>query len=140
MGIEEIESPHGSKKNISNNTTTAIAEQPCSNDSSFESEAIEYNETGGRICPSKPSFLRIVFEYNLITLERLHYRYTGKGTLEDPFVCEYLPNDPKNPHNWSQLSQWVICMAAATTVFVVASCSSAYTGSPGLMDRTHRSQ
>lgn len=54
--------------------------------------------------------------------------YEGKGTDEDPFVVVWLPNDPKNPYNWSPARRWTVTMVAAMTCLVVAFGSSVYAG------------
>lgn len=74
------------------------------------------------------SFFRIVFDDILLTPEVLKHQYAGQGTESDPFVCQFIPNDPRNPHSWSSARQWTVCLAAAATTFIVSFCSSTYTG------------
>ncbi|TLD19303.1 hypothetical protein PspLS_09757 [Pyricularia sp. CBS 133598] len=59
--------------------------------------------------------------------EVLDYPYTGSGTVEDPYVCEFVPDDPESPLKWMISLRWTIAMAAAGSVFVVSVCSSTYT-------------
>ena len=77
---------------------------------------------------TKVSALRIVFDDALLTPEIINHPYAGQGTEEDPHVCEFIPDDPRNPHLWSTARQWTVCLAAAGTTFVVSFCSSTYTG------------
>ncbi|KAM4055320.1 major facilitator superfamily protein [Hirsutella rhossiliensis] len=77
---------------------------------------------------ARPSFLRTVFNDALLTPEVLDHSYAGGGSVVDPFICEFVPNDPQNPQAWRALRRWTICIAAAGTTFVVSFCSSTYTG------------
>ncbi|KDN70345.1 putative polyamine transporter 1 [Colletotrichum sublineola] len=71
---------------------------------------------------------------NDLTPEMLNFPYAGGGSEIDPFICEFIPDDPGNPQNWTRLRRWTICLAAAGTIFVVSFCSSTYTGAEaGLM-------
>ncbi|TVY82530.1 Efflux pump FUB11 [Lachnellula suecica] len=55
--------------------------------------------------------------------------YNGSGTLEDPFVVEFLPGDPRNPMNFSLARKWFITAIGTLSVFAITLTSSAYTGS-----------
>lgn len=35
-------------------------------------------------------------------------QYAGSGTLEDPYVVDWAPEDPENPFNWPARRRWVI--------------------------------
>ncbi|KAL9586503.1 MAG: hypothetical protein Q9212_000863 [Teloschistes hypoglaucus] len=48
--------------------------------------------------------------------------------MQDPFVVEFLPNDPVNPMNYSNRTKWTITMLAAFVTLAVAFVSSAYSG------------
>ncbi|WVQ79622.1 hypothetical protein IAT38_001722 [Cryptococcus sp. DSM 104549] len=39
---------------------------------------------------------------------RISQPYEGSGTPEDPYIVDYLPNDPSNPYNWSKGYRWGI--------------------------------
>lgn len=83
---------------------------------------------------TRVAFLRIVFDDALLTPEVLNHHYAGKGSESEPFVCEFIPNDPRNPRAWTTSRKWTVCLAASATTFVVSFCSSAYTGAQsGLM-------
>lgn len=34
--------------------------------------------------------------------------YPGSGSLEDPYVVDWSPNDPEDPYNWSTTRRWFI--------------------------------
>lgn len=72
--------------------------------------------------------LQVIFDDALLTPEVLNHQYTGQGTVEEPFVCEFIPSDPRNPLSWTASRKWTVCLAAAATTFVVSFCSSAYSG------------
>ena len=55
--------------------------------------------------------------------------YRGSGTLGDPFIVEFLPNDPLNPMNWSLARKWLYTVIVTLSVFVVTLTSSAYAAS-----------
>lgn len=93
------------------------------------------SEHSPRPKPIPIPLLRIVFSNAITTPEILNYPYRGAGTLEDPYICELIPDDPVNPQAWSPFRHSAICLAAATTTFVVSFCSSAYVPAvPGIRD------
>ncbi|EPQ31977.1 uncharacterized protein PFL1_00175 [Pseudozyma flocculosa PF-1] len=60
--------------------------------------------------------------------EILDHKYAGSGTQEDPFMVEWLPNDPENPMTYSQTYKWIITVQVAIATLCVSLSSSAYTG------------
>jgi hypothetical protein len=56
------------------------------------------------------------------------YRYRGEGTLEKPYLVDWLPNDPENPQNWNQTYKWLLTIFVAIATLAVTFCSSAYVG------------
>ena len=71
---------------------------------------------------------KMILNQGVVTKEMLEYDYEGSGTEEDPYVVEWMENDPRNPMTWGLVKKWtcMVCMAFAT--LVVAFCSSAFTG------------
>ena len=55
--------------------------------------------------------------------------YNGKGTVEDPFIIEFVNNDAGNPMNWSTFRKWFITSIVTLSVFAVTFTSSAYSES-----------
>ncbi len=55
--------------------------------------------------------------------------YNGSGTLSDPFIVEFLHNDPLNPQNFSNFRKWLITLIGTLSVFAITLTSSAYSGS-----------
>lgn len=52
--------------------------------------------------------------------------YDGQGTEEDPFVVEFIKDDPGNPMNWGSSRKWLITAIATVSVFAITLTSSAY--------------
>ncbi|KAI4175557.1 MAG: hypothetical protein LQ343_001548 [Gyalolechia ehrenbergii] len=74
-------------------------------------------ESPGKSKP--PSYFHIVAS---------QHRYVGAGTEDDPYVVEFLPNDPRNPMGFSMVKKWTITLLVAGVTLAVAFCSSAYSG------------
>lgn len=60
--------------------------------------------------------------------EILHHDWRGAGTSDDPYLVEFLPNDPENPLNFSEAKKWFFTFVAFLSVFNVSFLSSAYSG------------
>lgn len=71
---------------------------------------------------------RLVASQTLVTDAVLNHNYKGSGTEDDPYLVEYIPNDPRNPMEWGQVKKWVIIMTVAIATLAVAFISSAYSG------------
>jgi MFS family permease len=78
---------------------------------------------------TKVSHWKLVFSQSLVTPEVEHHDYDGAGTEKDPFLVEFLENDPRDPMNWPDSKKWAITMTVAIATLAVAFVSSAYTGS-----------
>ncbi|TGO30536.1 hypothetical protein BPAE_0005g01320 [Botrytis paeoniae] len=70
----------------------------------------------------------LVFDQIHVTPEVLNYPYRGSGTEQDPYVVEYIPNDRRNPLNFTMLKKWTITLLLAFATLAVSFLSSAYTG------------
>ncbi|KAM0723235.1 hypothetical protein Q7P37_001435 [Cladosporium fusiforme] len=103
------ESPHTSR--ISKGTSAPMAEKDI--------------ESGN---PGQLSHLKQVFSHAGITAEVENYPYEGSGTEEDPYVVNWIPNDPRNPMLYSELKKWSITALVAIATLAVAFVSSAYSG------------
>ncbi|KAF4984497.1 hypothetical protein FZEAL_345 [Fusarium zealandicum] len=79
--------------------------------------------------PPRPrSLVNLLFDRSRIDDAVLNHPYEGNGTIDDPYVVTWIPDDTGNPFNWSKASRWRITMVSAATCFAVAFSSSAYTG------------
>ncbi|KAK8066059.1 major facilitator superfamily domain-containing protein [Apiospora hydei] len=74
------------------------------------------------------SHFQLLLDQGGVTPEVIAWRWSGKGTEEDPFLVDYIDNDPKNPMKFSQLKRWSIMMVQAVAVLAVAFVSTAYSG------------
>jgi multidrug resistance protein len=74
------------------------------------------------------SHFQMIWDQGVVTKEIINYDYEGAGTEEDPYVVEWLDNDPRNPMTWPKTKKWIIAIAVANSVLVVSFCSSAFSG------------
>ena len=58
----------------------------------------------------------------------LHHKYPGEGTVESPYIVDWLPHDPEDPQRWSGTYKWFLIAVAAISTLCVALSSSAYSG------------
>ena len=72
---------------------------------------------------------RLVTSHALITDEVLNYPYRGSGTEDNPFVVEFIPNDPRNPMEMAEWKKWGLTITVAFATLAVSFVSSAYTAS-----------
>ncbi|GME31390.1 putative MFS-type transporter [Neofusicoccum parvum] len=63
-----------------------------------------------------------------ITADILSWNYEGGGTTEDPYVAEWITDDPGNPLLWKSWYKWFVALTVAQTTLCVSFCSSAYSG------------
>ncbi|KAL3472747.1 major facilitator superfamily domain-containing protein [Aspergillus californicus] len=76
----------------------------------------------------KIPFFRMVFEQGVVTQEIIDHKYAGSGTEEDPYSVVWIPNDPRNPMEFSATIKWFLTGMAAIATLAVALVSSAYSG------------
>ena len=74
------------------------------------------------------SHWNLITDQGVVTKEIIEWEYEGAGTETDPYVVEWIENDPRNPMNWSTARKWIMALAVANTVLVVSFCSSAFSG------------
>lgn len=91
-------------------------------DQNHASEKIEHT------APTKISFFRLVSDQGVVTQEVIDYPYPGSGTEEDPYAVTWIPDDPRNPMNFSEAKKWTFTVIVAIATLAVALVSSAYTG------------
>lgn len=76
----------------------------------------------------KTSFLRTNFGRGSLPPQVVHHEYSGCGTTEDPYLINWLPDDPENPMNFREVSKWSLNLLVALCAFTIALASSAYSG------------
>lgn len=74
------------------------------------------------------SHWELILDQGVVTDQIANYDYQGSGTEEDPYVVEWIENDPRNPMTWSKTRKWVGCLCMACATLAVAFCSSAFVG------------
>lgn len=67
--------------------------------------------------------------------DRLPNPYPGSGTLEDPYLVDFLPGERANPYNWSSGYRWGVTAVVAVSTLCIAFCSSAYASTLGDIER-----
>ena len=70
----------------------------------------------------------MILDQGVVTNQLVEYDYEGSGTEEDPYVVEWMENDPRNPMTWGAFKKWTCMISMALATLVVAFCSSAFTG------------
>ena len=55
--------------------------------------------------------------------------YVGQGTVSEPYIVEFLHDDPHNPIDFPQWRKWLITSIATCSVFAITLTSSAYSAS-----------
>ncbi|KAJ5162726.1 Major facilitator superfamily domain general substrate transporter [Penicillium coprophilum] len=78
--------------------------------------------------PTKIPFWRSVYDQGVVTQEIIDFPYPGSGTEDDPYAVTWIPNDPRNPMNYSSVKKWTLTMLVAVATLAVSLVSSAYTG------------
>ncbi|KAI0100973.1 MFS general substrate transporter [Nemania sp. FL0031] len=73
-------------------------------------------------------FWRMVITRASITPEVERFDYPGSGTVGDPFLVKWIPDDPRNPMVFGNGTKWLITMVMAVATLDVSLVSSAYSG------------
>ena len=76
----------------------------------------------------RANYFNIVRSHALLTADVVNYDYNGAGTENDPFVVEFIPNDPRDPMGFKIVTKWTITLLLAFATLAVSFASSAYTG------------
>ena len=77
------------------------------------------------------SHWKMIMDQGVVTNEIVNWDYEGEGTEDDPYVVEWIEDDPRNPMTWSKTKKWIMAIAVANSVLVVSFCSSAFSGGIG---------
>ncbi|GLA65973.1 hypothetical protein AtubIFM54640_008173 [Aspergillus tubingensis] len=94
--------------------------------------ATEKGDSGPSVIEAPESrtipFWRLLTDQGVVTQEIIDHHYPGSGTDEDPYAVTWLPNDPRNPMQFSAAKKWSFTMVMALATLAVALVSSGYTG------------
>ncbi|KAI2470562.1 polyamine transporter 1 [Annulohypoxylon bovei var. microspora] len=77
---------------------------------------------------SELSYFERQFDLAAISPAVKSWRYRGEGTVDEPYIVDFLPNDPKNPMKFSEKKKWGITALQAISVLAVTFVSTAYSG------------
>ena len=96
--------------------------------SNTSSETLTNVNTNASTRTNRSSHWQILTTHTSISPDVLNHRYPGSGTEDDPYRVEFLPDDERDPQNFSSLKKWSITLLVAVATLAVAFVSSAYTG------------
>lgn len=69
------------------------------------------------------------WRFYVTPFERIvNHKYQGSGTVESPYLVDWLPNDPEDPQQWGAGYKWFTIAVASFATLAVALSSSAYSG------------
>ncbi|BAE65553.1 unnamed protein product [Aspergillus oryzae RIB40] len=78
--------------------------------------------------PQGIPYWRLLTDQGVVTSEIIDYPYKGSGTDDDPYIVEWIPNDPRNPMLLNKSLKWAYTITVAFATFGVSLSSSAYAG------------
>ena len=87
--------------------------------------------TNKKLKPSNPNHFHHTFSHSLLTKEVVEYHYRGSGTEEEPYIVDFIPNDPRNPKTWPSFRRWGIAVMVSVATLAVTFVSTAYSGAVG---------
>lgn len=102
--------------------------------SSFSSSSISATVTNvdphleSQPTTSQVGYVRRLIDQAGITPAVLAHQYAGKGTEEEPYVVDFLSEDPYNPMKMSQRRKWTYMMLQALACLGVTLVSTGYSG------------
>ncbi|KAL7798438.1 major facilitator superfamily transporter [Trichoderma ceciliae] len=76
----------------------------------------------------KVTHWRVLLDQSGVTQEVLDYNYGGHGTVESPYLVEFIPGDRWNPMGFKSSFKWAITLVQASATLSVSFASSAYSG------------
>ncbi|OCK82622.1 MFS general substrate transporter [Lepidopterella palustris CBS 459.81] len=71
---------------------------------------------------------KLLIEQGVVTPAIRNWNYDGQGTEDDPYVVEWIENDPRNPMRWPNAKKWTSSLVMAGATLAVSFCSSAFSG------------
>lgn len=73
-------------------------------------------------------YWQLVLNQGILTDRILNHEYNGSGTEENPYLVNWIQNDPRNPMEWPRATKWTYTMLVAFATLAVALVSSAFSG------------
>lgn len=81
--------------------------------------------------PRDVSFWRLMTDQHVVTQDIVDHKYPGSGTESDPYVVSWIPEDPRNPMNFSMARKVLIVFVTGFSALIISLSSSGYSGSMG---------
>lgn len=111
---------------------SALSKLSCTTPSSSSSVTRKVSpqpeDVEGQVPAAKATHWQLLFDQAGVTDDVRNFPYAGEGTPENPYVVEYLPQDGRNPIQWSRARKWAITILLAIATLAVSFVSSGYTG------------
>lgn len=79
--------------------------------------------------PREIPFWRLMTDQHVITQDILDHKYPGSGSEDDPYVVSWIPEDPRNPMNFSMARKVIIVFVTGFSALIISLASSGYSGS-----------
>jgi hypothetical protein len=79
-------------------------------------------------------YLKLILQQGYVTSSVIKYNYAGSGTADDPYIVEWIVNDPRNPMLVSDARKWLWTVLESLTTFAVAITTSGYSAAPVQVD------
>lgn len=73
-------------------------------------------------------YWQLVLNQGILTDRILNHEYNGSGTEENPYLVNWIQDDPRNPMEWPRATKWIYTMLVAIATLAVALVSSAFSG------------
>lgn len=78
---------------------------------------------------------QLLTDQPMITDAVLNHKYEGAGTIEKPYIVDWIPGDPRNPLRLPDWHKWLITVTVALGTFAVSFASTAFSGSLPQVER-----
>lgn len=78
--------------------------------------------------PKSIPWFKAVVDQGVVTDDIKNWDYKGSGTDDDPYLVEWIDQDPRNPMNYTTIQKWGLVQLVALATLAVAFTSSAYSG------------
>ncbi|KXJ97742.1 major facilitator superfamily transporter [Microdochium bolleyi] len=88
----------------------------------------EQRDVEAQVDYDRSTYFSRLFDQAGMSQAVVDHEFPGKGTEENPFLVDFIPNDPKNPMTLPNWKKWTYMMLHATAVLAVTFVSSAYSG------------
>ena len=74
------------------------------------------------------SHMKLVWDQAGVTNAILNHQYPGHGTVDSPYIVDFLPDDAHDPLQYPSWKKWAITLLQAIATLAVAFVSTAFSG------------